>query len=126
MDPRFVTKEIHALLDYPVALLLIGAPLLLGLGESHSAGLWLGISTGVAALVLTIFTDHKLGIIRLLPYSFHVIVDAAVGITFIAAPFALGFSDIDAWFYWLNGAAVLTVVSLSKPSSNEMTQSIAA
>jgi hypothetical protein len=118
MDPRFITKEIHAFLDYPVALVLIGAPFLLGLGESHPAGLWLGVATGVAALLLTIFTDHKLGLIRVLPYSFHVLVDALVGIAFIAAPFALGFSGIDTWFYWLNGAAVLTVVSLSKPTAS--------
>lgn len=126
MDPRFVTKDIHALLDYPVALVLIGAPFLLGLGDSHPAGLWLGVVTGVAALILTVFTDHKLGLIRVLPYSFHVLVDAIVGATFVAAPFALGLSGIDAWFYWLNGAAVLTVVSLSKRSLSQSSQTMIA
>ncbi len=114
-DPRFVTKDIHALLDYPVAFALITAPFLLGLGESSPAARWLGVSTGVAALLLTIFTNHRLGLIRVLPYWSHVLVDALVGVTFIAAPFALGFEGLDAWFYWLNGAAVLTVVSLSSP-----------
>jgi len=116
MDPRFVTKDIHALLDYPVALVLMGAPFLLGLGESHPAGLWLSVTTGIAALILTIFTDHKLGLVRVLPYWFHLLVDGAVGIVFVTAPFVLGLSGIDAWFYWVNGAAVLTVVSLSKRS----------
>jgi len=115
MDPRFVTKNIHALLDYPVALLLIAAPPLLGLGDSHPAALWLGVATGVAALVLTLLTNHKLGLIRVLPYNFHVAVDGLVGVTFVVAPFVFGFTGIDAWFYWANGAAVLTVVSLHKP-----------
>lgn len=117
MDPRFVTKNIHALLDYPVALALMGAPFVLGLGESAPAARWFSVGTGVAALILTIFTNHRLGLIRVLPYWFHVLVDGLVGVTFVAAPFALGFAGIDAWFYWANAAAVLTVVALSKPSS---------
>ena len=126
MDPRFVTKEIHALLDYPVALVLMVAPFLLRLGESSPAALWLGVGTGVAALILTIFTNHKLGLVRVLPYWFHVGVDGLVGVTFVAAPFVLGFAGIDAWFYWANGAAVLTVVSLSKPASSSSQEPVVA
>ena len=117
MDPRFITKEMHAILDYPVAIMLMAAPFVLGLGETHPAGLWLGVATGVAALVLTVLTNHRLGVIRILPYAFHVFVDGLVGVVFIVAPIALGLSGLDAWFYWLNGAAVLTVVSLSKPAA---------
>ena len=115
MNIRFVTKTIHAFLDYPVAIALIILPFLLGLGTSHPLALWLGVGAGVAALVLTIFTDHKLGVIRLLPYSLHLKVDFLVALVFIIAPFIFGFVGIDAWFYWLNGAAVLVVVSLQAP-----------
>ena len=61
------------------------------------------------------FTDHKLGIVRVLPYSVHLAVDFLVGVVFVIAPCALGFSGLDAFFYWANAAAVLTVVSLHKP-----------
>jgi len=117
VDPRFVTKNMHAALDYPVAAVLIVAPFLLGLGDSHPAALWLSVVTGAAALILTIFTIHRRGLVRVLPCRLHVAVDAAVGLVFLAAPFALGFSGLDAWFYWANGAAVVTVVSLSKPNA---------
>lgn len=117
MSIRFVSKNIHALLDYPVAIMLLTAPFVLGLGESAPAALWLAVGTGVAALLLTILTDHKLGLIRVIPYPMHVFVDAMVGVTFLAAPFALSFSGLDAWFYWFNGAAVMTVVALNKPAS---------
>lgn len=115
MDPRFVTKTMHAFLDYPVALSLIAAPFLLGLGSSSPLAFWLALVTGGAAFVLTLLTDHRLGVFRVLPYSFHLAVDLAVGIAFVLAPSVLGFSGIDAWYYWLNGTAVLTVVSLHKP-----------
>jgi len=51
------------------------------------------------------------------PYALHVAVDFMVGLVFVAAPFLFGFSGLHAWFYWLNGAAVLTVIALSRPLS---------
>lgn len=117
MDPRFVTKSLHALLDYPVAVSLMVAPLLLGLGSSHPMAVWLAVGTGVAAFALTLLTDHKLGVIRVLPYSFHLAVDGLVGIAFLIAPIAFGFTGIDSLYYWVNGAAVLFVVGLHKPEA---------
>ena len=115
---RFVTKSIHAYLDYPVAFLLIAASFLLQLGCSHPLAKWLSAGTGVAALILTILTDHKTGLIRVVPYPVHLAVDFLVGVVFVAAPFAFGFTGIDAAFYWINAAAVLTVVGLHKPEDS--------
>lgn len=115
---RFVTRTMHAYLDYPVALSLMAMPFLLGLGMSNPAAKWLSVATGVAALILTVFTDHELGVFRVLPYRFHLAVDALVGVVFVITPIALGFEGIDALYYWANGAAVLTVCSLHKPETN--------
>ncbi len=115
MDPRFVTRKVHAFLDYPVALGLMGLPFLLQLGQSNPLALWLAVGTGVAAFVLTVLTNHQLGVFRVLPYWLHLTVDFSVGVVFVSAPSMLGFTGIDAWYYWLNGAAVLFVVGLHKP-----------
>ncbi|MEM7058842.1 MAG: hypothetical protein AAF557_14730 [Pseudomonadota bacterium] len=112
---RFVTKQIHAYLDYPVALGLIVMPFVLGLGASSPLAVTASIATGIAALILTILTDHETGLVRLVPYSFHLIVDALVGVAFTAAPFALGFAGLDAAYYWIIGATVLVVVGLHQP-----------
>jgi len=112
---RFVTKTIHAWLDYPVALALIGLPFLLALGASHPLALAISPFVGVAAFLLTVFTDHHLGIFRVLPYRLHLAVDLALGLLFLVLPFALGFSGLDAAYYLLNGAAVVAVIGLSKP-----------
>ena len=125
MNLRFVTRKIHAYLDYPVAVALIVLPFALQLGSSHPLALWLSVATGVAAFVLTVFTDHELGIVRVLPYPLHVAVDGLVGVAFVAAPFVLGFAGIDAWFYWANGAAVLIVIALGR-SQGEETAPVAA
>ena len=122
MSVKFVTKQIHAYLDYPVALSLMALPFLLGLGSSNPMALWLAVATGAAAFVLTLLTDHQLGVFRVIPYSFHLAVDLAVGILFVLAPSILGFTGIDAWYYWLNGAAVLVVVGLHKPEMSASPQ----
>lgn len=111
---KVITKKIHAYLDYPVAAALIGLPFLLDLGSSNELALYLSVVTGIAAFILTVFTDHELGIIRVIPYSVHLLVDGLVGVMFVLAPFLFSFQGIDAYFYWANGLAVLTVVGLHK------------
>ena len=115
---RFVTKDIHAYLDYPVAIVLMIAPFALGLGASNPAALYISPIVGVAAFLLTVFTDHRLGVVRVLPYKLHLAVDLMVGLAFLAVPFILGFEGLDALYYWANGATVVMVIALSKPESD--------
>lgn len=116
---RFVTRKIHSLLDYPVALSLLAMPFILGLGATNPAAKWLSVATGIAALVLTLLTDHETGVVRVVPYWLHVAVDRLVGVTFLAAPLVLGFGGLDAAYYWANAIAVLTVtVILAAPDNN--------
>lgn len=115
MSPRFITKSIHAYLDYPVALGLVAMPILLGLGAENALAFWLSIATGIAAFGLTVLTDHQLGVVRILPYSLHLAVDFIVGMTFVAAPTLLGFAGLDFWYYSVLGLTVLAVVGLHQP-----------
>ena len=112
---KFVTKRIHAFLDYPVAIALIVLPFLLGLGTSNSLALTLSVVTGIAAFILTVLTDHHLGVFKVVSYKLHLLVDFTVAIVFILAPFVFSFEGIDAYYYWINGIAVLMVVGLHKP-----------
>jgi len=116
----FVTKTMHAYLDYPVAILLMTAPFILGLGSSNPIAMWLSVVVGVAALILTILTDHKLGVFRVIPYKMHLAVDFAVGVLFVAAPFVLGFKGLDLLYYVALGATVLMVVGFHKPEMGSL------
>ncbi|MEO1160342.1 MAG: hypothetical protein AAFW74_07765 [Pseudomonadota bacterium] len=121
MLPRFITKTIHAYLDYPVAISLVAMPFILGLGSVNPLAFWLSVATGIAAFVLTVLTDHHLGIIRILPYKLHLAVDFLVGLVFVAAPFALGLAGLEAAYYWILGGTVLAVVSLHKQEDSMQT-----
>lgn len=117
MLPRFITKSIHAYLDYPVAFGLIIMPFLFGLGAENTLAMWLSVLTGIAAFLLTVLTDHHLGMIRVLPYSLHLAVDGIVGVVFVIAPLVLGFAGIDFWYYLALGLTVLVVVGMHKPET---------
>ena len=121
MNIRFVTRTVHAYIDYPVALSLIALPFVLGLGTGNPLAKWLSVATGVAALILTLLTDHELGVVKIIPYRLHVAVDRLVGAVFIVAPFILGFTGVDAAYYLVNAAAVLiATVLLDAPASQPM------
>ena len=121
MLPRFITKSIHAYLDYPVALGLVAMPFLFGLGADNPLAFWLSVVTGIAAFALTILTDHHLGVFRVLPYSLHLAVDGLVGVAFVAAPIVLGFAGIEFWYYMVLGLTVLAVVGLHQPEDGPAT-----
>ena len=118
MNVRFVTRQVHAWIDYPVAVSLMAMPFVLGLGTQNPIALWLSVVTGVAALILTLLTDHESGVFRVIPYWFHVAVDRIVGLTFVAAPLVFGFGGLDAIYYFANAAAVLTVTFLLNAPEN--------
>lgn len=96
-------------------------PFVLKLGTSNPLALWVAVGTGVAALVLTLLTDHYLGALRVLPYWFHLAVAGLIGITFSTAPMLFSFSGLDAGYYWANGAAVMLVIGLHKPEPGVLT-----
>lgn len=119
---KFITKQIHSYLDYPVAFALIGLPFLLQLGSSNPLAFFISVVTGVAALLLTLLTDHQTGVFKVVSYKLHLMVDFAVGLTFVAVPFILGFTGIDLIYYLANGIAVLAVVGLHKSETTTQTE----
>lgn len=114
MRIRFLTPNLHGIVDYLAAAALITMPFVLGLGESSPIAKWLAVATGFAVIVVSLLTDYKLAIARVLPFKGHLAIDTAAAITFLLAPSLFGFTGIDAWYYWLNAIAVFAVVGLSR------------
>ncbi len=112
MSIRFITPNQHGILDFMVAAVLIAGPFVLGLGDSSPLVVWISVVTGFAVIVLSLLTDYRYGLYRLIPFWGHLMVDGIVGLAFVLIPFMLGFEGLDAIFYWVNGLGVLAVVTL--------------
>jgi hypothetical protein len=113
MPFRFITKSIHTyLIYYPVAIVLVVAPILLKLSKSSPVALWLSVVTRVTALLLPALTDHPTGLVQVIRYWLHLWVDRALGVVSITAPSAFHFTGLDARYYWVLAAAVLLTTSV--------------
>lgn len=123
---RFLTPTLHGVVDYLAAAGLIIMPFVLGLGASSPLAKWLAVGTGFAVVVASMLTDYKLGALRVLPFRGHLAVDTAVAVLFLAAPSLFGFTGLDAWYYWINAAAVFVVVGLSRPEPSAGRQAATA
>lgn len=122
MSLRFITPNQHGILDFLVGTALIVAPSVLGLGASNPLAFWLSVVTGVAVFALSLMTDYRFGLARIIPFWGHLTVDGIVGAAFVVAPGVIGFSGLDAWYYWVNGLAVLIVVALGLTQQPDETQ----
>jgi hypothetical protein len=84
---RFVPQDIHSLLDYANAFTVAG----IGLSAKNpacTAGLALGLSVAGVSLL----TDYRLSIAKLIPIEVHEAIDYAWGLAAIAAPFVFGYA----------------------------------
>ena len=116
---RFIAPNQRGVPDIMVATAVIVAPIALGLGACSPLAVWMSVATGAAVLGLSLLTDYRFGLMRVIPFRGHLTVDGIVGAAFAAAPFMLGFAGLDALYYWVNGAAVLMVVGLGLTKAPE-------
>ncbi|WP_422349500.1 SPW repeat domain-containing protein [Flagellimonas sp.] len=113
MKLRFITPTLHGVADYSAGLGLMIAPFLLNLGASSHLAIWISVLSGVAVFAASLLTDYRFSLLRVIPFQGHLAIDLVVAVSFMIIPFALGFTGLDAAYYWFNATVVFVVVSLS-------------
>lgn len=82
---------LHGVLEYAAAAVFVAAPFVLGF-ESNAATA-LSIIVGVVLLASAASTDAPTGLARVVPVEIHAVVDFALAVLLIAAPFLFGFRE---------------------------------
>jgi hypothetical protein len=90
---RVIPTWIHGLLDYPMSLLLIALPWLGGFANNGFAQ-WVPVTAGVAMMGLSAMTAYEAGLIRSIPMTAHLAIDAVMGILLAASPWLFGFAYV--------------------------------
>jgi hypothetical protein len=90
MTRGFVPPQVHGVLDYPLAAVLIAGPLVLDF--DYTAATVIALVLGAAATVLAVGTNWTTGIVKVIPPLLHGYVDVLATIALIVLPFAVGFS----------------------------------
>src|SRR5918998_2000463 len=84
--------RMHAMIEPVAALLLIAAPWIFGFSDVDSATT-LSVIIGVAVLLTGLSTRWRWSLVKLIPLRTHFMMDVAIGILLIAAPWIFGFGD---------------------------------
>ncbi|RAW00180.1 hypothetical protein [Pseudochryseolinea flava] len=82
---KIITTNIHGILDYAVALLIIALPFLLNF-PAGSAEKWVLIGSGIATISYSLVTQYEHSIADVIPFSFHLILDISSAILLATSP----------------------------------------
>jgi hypothetical protein len=86
-----IPPQVHGVLDYPLAAVLIAGPLVLNFDDR--AATVIALVFGAGATVLAVGTAWSTGIVRVIPPLLHGYADIAVTAAMIVLPFAVGFAS---------------------------------
>ncbi len=103
-----ISLFIHGVLDYATAALLIAAPFLLDFDSDAATAI--AIVLGVLVLVLAASTDAPTGLAKVVPVEIHAVVDFALAVALIAAPFLFGFQDERAAIVFFIGLGIVSLL----------------
>src|SRR5918996_422215 len=131
MARGLVPPQVHGVLDYPLAAVLIAGPLVFNFHDD--AATVIALAFGGGAAVLAVGTAWSTGIVRVIPPLLHGYADVIVTVALILLPFILGFDDSTAalLFYEIVGGAGLLATLATRfesrvPEARAMTSPQAA
>ena len=115
-----ISKNVHGFIDYGYAIMLPLMPEIAGFKKQRTASL-LCRGLGAGAFAYTLLTKARWGLIPLLPFKKHLLLDASISLLAIAAPWLLGFSKNSAARNTLVGVGLagLSAALLTNPVEQE-------
>ncbi|MGK3964683.1 hypothetical protein WMF38_10960 [Sorangium sp. So ce118] len=103
---RVVPQDVHSVLDYSNGLIVA----LAGLSARRSSAKIAGVVLGASVVSVSMLTDYRLSLAKLIPIEVHEAIDYAWSASAIAAPFVFGYakrSPLAALIHVATGAATI-------------------
>jgi hypothetical protein len=121
---RFLPTKVHGVLDYLVGIALIAAPWLFDFWDVNGMAVYIPMVLGIGLIAYSLFTNYEWGLIKVLPMSYHLVVDFVAAALLALSPWLFGFMDekINAWMpHVVVGVVVILVVLVSKTQPEKQT-----
>ena len=112
MTRGLLSPQVHGVLDYPLAAVLIAGPLVLGFDDR--AATVIALVFGIGAAVLAVATAWSTGMVHIIPPLLHGYADVVVTLAMIVLPFAVGFSSHTtalAFYFVVGGGGLLATLA---------------
>ena len=119
-DPRPISRRGHAATDYSYVPTVMAAPSFVGFEDVPVAARLARTYAGIIA-TSTFFTRAEWGVVPVMPYRYHVTIDAAVGAAALASPWVFGFERHERArnTFVVMGLVGLAVGLLSEPAEGD-------
>jgi|SRR4051812_14659787 hypothetical protein len=115
---KMINPLVHGVLDYALAILFLLLPGLLGFGATPSA---VSHAIGGVYIIAALVTRYPLGLVKVLPFPVHGVLESLMAASWIYMPWFFGFSD-DAParnFFITAGIGLLLVAMVTKYRGGE-------
>ena len=86
-----ISRQVHGILDYSAAPLVVAAPALLGFGHDKAPTV-LSYVLGSTILAVTACTRAEWGLVKAVPFKTHLTLDVVTAPGSLSAPWLLGFA----------------------------------
>jgi hypothetical protein len=103
----------HAVLDFLLAGALLLLPTWLGF---TGAALWLSAGAGLLNGVSSMLTAYRGGVVRVLPFRVHLVLDGLIGVAFLGAALLGGFPTLATGYFLVAGLGIGLAVLVTRPS----------
>lgn len=90
-DLEIIPRPMHAATDYVYGAAILAAPKLAGFDDEPGAVLATRVH-GAVTIAASLCTRYELGVLKLIPFKVHLLLDVAGGVLGLAAPWLFGFA----------------------------------
>ena len=112
---KVIKSNVHAVIDYLVALWLIAFPWVFNLDVSQPQG-WVPLALGISVVLYSLLTRYELGAIPIISFSTHLVIDVVGALLLLISPWLFGFAD-ETWRpHVFTAIAEFIVIAMSQRS----------
>lgn len=116
---KILSPTVHGVLDYALALLFLVLPGVLDFPPPAAAASY---AIGAVYIIASLITRYPLGVVKLLPFPVHGVIESLMAVAWIVLPWLMGFSGHAAArnFFVIAGVGLLAVVAMTDYRSAEV------
>ncbi|HEX2544185.1 MAG TPA: hypothetical protein VHL79_04870 [Ramlibacter sp.] len=116
---KVLSPTIHGALDYGLALLFLVLPRMLDFPPPAAAASY---AIGAVYIIASLVTRYPLGLLKLIPFPVHGVIESVMAISWIFLPWLMGFAEHTASrnFFVAAGVGLLAVVALTNYRAAEL------